>query len=277
MEDKTFKENLQRKIQMEKLASKVIASIGTAQTPRHIDNEAMRSLLELSPYRHRHERDLDLYIKDEEGELKNILVLDNELPIFHSTVKDVVVRRSPKTLEMWKISTIRHILVDSDIKVSTGEESVHRVLGDAIDMLDLAFTAKDIENLAREGMAWLAGAEAEGVEEILELFAALLEYRKPPKYLGLDQTVSYGTAVTGSNKEVVFGPLVLYRPAANNLIWLDRSFSRTDRQQLEFLRSAAAGRKSVALTGDAVFEKLMANVLTHPERVRASLKDRTKE
>jgi hypothetical protein len=277
MENMSFKENLLRKIELERLASRVTASIGTGQVPRHIDKESMRRLLELSPYTFLHERDLDLYVKDAEGELQDVLVLDNELPIFHSTVKDVVTRRSPKTLEMWSIRTIRHILVDSDIKVSTGEKSVATVLDDAIALLDLTYTAKDIERLALEGMAWLAGSEAAGVEEALALFAAMLGYRKPPAYFGLDQTVSYGVAAPGRGKGVVFGPLVIYRPADNILAWVDGSFSGSDRKQMKSLRAVAAGRKAVPVRGDGVFEKLRANVLEHHEEVRSLLAGGTKK
>jgi hypothetical protein len=267
MEKMTFKENLLRKIELERLAFRVIASCGTGQSRHPVDKEAMRSLLELSPYEYRHERDLDLYVKPAGEALKMILVLDNELPIFRSSVKDVVTRRSPRTLEMWKISTIRNILVDSDIKMSTRAESVETILGDALAQLDLTFTDKDIEDMAREGIAWLAGKEGGNVEKSLALFAAVLEYRKPQKYFGLDNTISYGVSATGQDNDFIFGPLVLYRPGDNILLWIDQSFTSSDREQIKFLRSIAAGKRSVQITGDAVFEKLQANVLEQPERV----------
>jgi hypothetical protein len=262
----SFKENLLQKIKLEKLAGRVIGSLGSGQSNHHIDREAMQRLLEKSPYQYRHERDLDLYVKPLDGGEKMILVLDNELPIFQSTVEDVVTRRSPRTLEMWKISTIRHILVDSDIKVSNGKESVETVLMDAVALLDLSYTAGDINDLTREGMAWLAGGETEEVEKTLVMFGALLGYRKPPKYFGLDHTVSYGVAAPGPDDEVIFGPLVLYRPAANSLAWIEREFSTTDKQQMEFLRAVAAGQASVPVTGEAVFLKLQENVLQQPDR-----------
>jgi hypothetical protein len=267
----SFKENLLRKIELARLASQIIASMGTGPARHPVDKEAMRRLLELSSYQYRQERDLDLYAKAVEGELKMILVLDNELPIFRSTVKDVVTRRSPRTIELWNIRTVRNILVDSDIKISTREKSVETVLRDAVEQLDLTYTEKDIEDLAREGMAWLDGSNADGVGETLTMFAALLGYSKPPRYFGLDRTISYGIAAAGPNKDIVFGPLVLYRPADNTLAWIDESFFRSDPRQMEFLRSVASGASSVPVTGDAVFQRLRANVLEQPERVRSSL------
>jgi len=263
----SFQENLLRKIELERLASQVIGSIGTEQARHPVDKEAMRRLLELSLYQYQQERDLDLYVKPVGGELNMILVLDNELPIFRSTVKDVVTRRSPRTLEMWNFRTIRKILVDSDIKMSIRGKSVETILRDAVAQLDLTYTDTDIENLARKGMAWLAGGDAAGVEKSLVLFAALLGYRKPPKYFKLDHTVCYGIAASGPDSDVVFGPLVLYRPADNTLLWIDKSLSRSDKQQMEFLRSVATGQAHVPLTGGGVFQKLQANVLEKPERV----------
>lgn len=262
----SFKENLLQKIELDRLAAKVSASCGTGQAPGKIDKESMQRLLALSPYHHLQERDLDLYVKDIEGDLQMILVLDNELPIFRSTIKDVVTRRSPRTLEMWSFRTIRKILVDSDIKVSTRAESVETILADALKLLDLTYTDKDIADLAKEGMAWLAGRDANNVEKILSLFAALLGYEKASKYFGLDNTVMYGVSASGKNNDVVFGPLVLYRPVNNTLAWIDQSFSSSDRQQMESFRAIATGRTPVPITGDTVFEKLLENVLKKPER-----------
>ena len=267
MEKMSFKENLLQKIELDRLASKVIASCGTEQSNHPVDKEAMRSLLELSPYQYQKERDLDLYVKDVEGDMEIILVLDNMLPIFRSTVKDVVTRRSPRTLEMWNFKTVRNILVDSDIKLSTRAKSVETVLDDTLAQLDLTYTDKDIEELSKEGMAWLAGSDVNGVGTILALFAALLGYQKPQKYFGLENTVSYGVSASGKDDDVLFGPLVLYRPVGNTLFWIDKSVSRSDREQVKFLNAVATGKRSVPMTGDAVFEKLQANVLERPERV----------
>ena len=267
MKKMSFRENLLQKMELDRLAARVIASCGTGKSSHPIDKETMRKLLNLSPYQYRHERDLDLYVKDTGEELKMILVLDNELPIFRSTIKDVVTRRSPRTLEMWNFRTIRNILVDSDIKLSSRADSVETVLRDALAQLDLTYTDKDIENLAREGMAWLAGRDANGVGESLAMFAAVLGYSKPQKYFSLDKTITYGKSVSGENNNVVFGPLVLYRPLDNTLVWIDQSFSRYDREQIKFLHSIATGRATVPISGDAVFEKLQSNVLERSERV----------
>ena len=79
--------------------------------------------------------------------------------------------------------------------------------------------------------------------------------------------VCYGVSASGPDNDTTFGPLVLYRPDDNTLAWINESLSQSDRKQMEFLSSVAAGESSVPVTGDVVFEKLQANVLEQPGRV----------
>ena len=148
----SFKENLLEKIRIKQLARDVQASIGPAESGLKIDKDAMRSLLEMSPFQFQQARDLDLYIEKRDGEQSRILVLDNELPIYITTVEDVLIRKSPYIREMTKIRNIIKILKDSDVKVSRKEESVQTVEKACIDLLNLAFNASDIEEIAAEGM-----------------------------------------------------------------------------------------------------------------------------
>jgi hypothetical protein len=134
--------------------------------------------------------------------------------------------------------------------LSTRAKSVETILKDAVAQLDLSYTVKDIEDLAKEGMAWLVGSDASNVGKILSLFAALLGFEKPQKDFGLNNTISYGVSTPGKNDDLIFGPLVLYRPD----------------EHLKVLQSIATGQTSVEVTGDAVFDKLQANVLEQPGR-----------
>ena len=78
----SFKENLLKKIQINKLTRNVLQTIGPAESGLKIDKDAMRKLLEIGPYQYRKERDLDLYIEQPGDGQSVILVLDNELPIY---------------------------------------------------------------------------------------------------------------------------------------------------------------------------------------------------
>ena len=110
-----FKENLLSKIRIDQLAGQVRASIGPEGSEAKLDKNAMRQLLAMSPYVHRRERDLDLYVEDTAAAVKKILVLDNELPIYRTTIEDVAMRKSPEVGEMVKIRNIVKILRDSDV------------------------------------------------------------------------------------------------------------------------------------------------------------------
>ena len=74
----SFKENLLLKIEINRLADQVLATLGPSDSGPRLDKDAMRKLLEMSPFEFRRERDLDLYLKKAEDGLF-ILVLDNEL------------------------------------------------------------------------------------------------------------------------------------------------------------------------------------------------------
>jgi len=60
----SFKENLLKKIKIDKMGRQVIASIGPVGSGRKIDKKIMRKLLELADYTYKRKRDLDLYIEN---------------------------------------------------------------------------------------------------------------------------------------------------------------------------------------------------------------------
>ncbi|MGD1974263.1 MAG: hypothetical protein PVG73_09340, partial [Desulfobacterales bacterium] len=159
----SFKENLLKKIEINKLSSKVLQTIGPADSGLKIDKEAMRKLLEIGPYRYRKERDLDLYIEQPDDDQSIILVLDNELPIYKTTIEDVLIRKSPYTKEMLNIRNIIKILKDSDVKISRKEASVEIVQKKCLEGLDLDFKESDITAIAKEGSDSLENGYADGV------------------------------------------------------------------------------------------------------------------
>ncbi len=62
-----------------------------------LDRAAMRELLSLSPFTPQRERDLDLYVSLADASAPRVLVLDNELPIYRTSVQDVAMRKSPRS------------------------------------------------------------------------------------------------------------------------------------------------------------------------------------
>ena len=257
----SFKENLLAKIKINRLAAKVIASIGPVESGRKVDKEAMRSLLEMSPYQHRKERDLDLYVEEIDQEQKKILVLDNELPIYRTTIEDVVVRKSPLIKEMVKIRNIIKILKDSDVKLSRKDESVKAIQKECIEQLDLSFDAADIDEIARDGLASLERDYPDGVIECLELFAELLNFEPAPKAFQLGRHKIFGAMKPKDAGEILYGPMVIYSLIHGSLKLIEEQISSFDKTKIELVQAVAAGKQKAAVEGPDVFEYLKKTVL----------------
>ncbi|HHP7235583.1 MAG TPA: hypothetical protein ACFCUC_13210 [Desulfobacterales bacterium] len=257
-----FKQNLRKKIEIEELANKVIGSIGTAESGSKVDKNAMRKLLEMSDYRHQRERDMDLYLHDGDSGRGAILVLDNDLTIYHSTLDDVVMRKNPLIKEMVSIRNVIKILNDKDVVVSRKAQSVERVRNECLAKLDLSWKPEDIADIAREGIASLHSNYAEGVSEVLQMFAELLDYGKPPQPLRMHHFKIYGRLqevpeTAGQH----YGPVVLYSLAHSEIKLIEREIRTADESDVEFYHAVAAGAEKPDRQQDAVFEFLKEAVL----------------
>ena len=238
-----FKENLLKKIQINQLSQKVLQSIGPAESGLKIDKDAMRRLLELSPYQYRKERDLDLYIEQPDDGQSNILVLDNELPIYKTTVEDVAIRKSPYTKEMLSIRNIIKILKDSDVKLSRKEASLKIVQKKCIDRLDLSYQESDIVAIAKEGSDSLENGYPDGVMESLSLFSELLGYQSPPKAFRVPHHEIFGAVSEKAGGEILYGPVVALCRVDNSLRMLEDQVSSRDKAKIDSFMKVIQGRK----------------------------------
>jgi hypothetical protein len=257
----SFKENLLKKIRIDALTRKVIASIGPPDSGLKIDKEAMRSLLEMSPYRHLKKRDLDLYMIDAESETKKILVLDNELPIYKTTVEDVVLRKSPYIKEMVSLRNVIKILKDSDVKLSIKQDSAKAVQKESIERLDLSYNQSDLDQIAKEAAAALENKYVEGVSESLDLFAELLDYRPPPMVFGIRHHKLIGALIEKEGGELLYGPMVIYSLMGNSLKLIEKPISSLDEEKLNHIRQVAMGNDKADLEGADVIKYLQQAVM----------------
>jgi len=257
----SFKESLLKKIQISQLTRKVLASFGPPGSPGKIDKDAMRSLLEMSPYLFQKERDLDLFIEKRDGEPSNILVLDNELPIYRTTVEDVAIRKSPYTKEMLRIGNIIKILKDSDVKISRKEESVQIIQKECLDRLDLSYNASDIEMIAKEGADSLGNGYTDGILESLALFAELLGYQPPPKAFRIRHHEIVGAVTEKQGGEIVYGPAVILSLIDNSLGMIEDKISSLDKAKIEFFQQVAQGKAKPSVEGKEVFRYLTEAIL----------------
>jgi len=257
----SFKENLLKKIEINKLSRKVLQTIGPSDSGLKIDRDAMRSLLEIGPYQYRKERDLDLYIEQPDDGQSIILVLDNELPIYKTTVEDVVIRKSPYTKEMLNIRNIIKILKDSDVKLSRKDASVKGVQKKCIDRLDLSYAESDIAAMAKEGSDSLENGYTDGVMESLSLFSELLGYQSPPKAFRVPHHEIFGAVSEKAGGEILYGPVVALSRVDNSLRVIKDQVSNMDKTKIDFFQKVAKGKEKAAVEGTEVFRYLEKEVL----------------
>jgi hypothetical protein len=261
----TFKENLLKKIRIDTLAKTVIDSWGPPESIQHIDKEAMRRLLELAEYRLHRERDLELYLEPTTPAPSTIVVLDNELAVYRSTVADVALRKSPTVKEMISIRNAIKILNDADVLVSKKQASVQAIQKAAVAGLDLSFTASDIAKMAADGTSALAHGDSEKVLEALVLFSELLGFGPPPRALATAHGTVFGTRGRSPAGDLCFGPGVFWDPIDNLVALIDKPVNVKDKDQVAWARQVLQRKTAAPIEGKAVFEVLYRMVLkAHP-------------
>ncbi|MCW7753157.1 hypothetical protein OOT00_04060 [Desulfobotulus sp. H1] len=174
----TFRDALVKKIALDGLVQRIRSSM-TAETDRP-DRKNLAMLLAESAYEPSTTRDLDVYIREEEGELPDIVVLDNGLGRYRTTLDDVALRKSPTVKEMISFTNARKILSDSDVLVSRREKTLDFLHRHCIDRLNLNWTRKDIAAIADEGWQAMETRDAKGVETAMTLFSELLSFSLLP-------------------------------------------------------------------------------------------------
>jgi hypothetical protein len=256
-----FRENLLKKIQINQLADTILRSVGPTDSGQRMDRDAMRRLLEMGSYHYQKERDLDLYVLNE----NEFLALDNELKIYRTTAEDIALRKSPTVKEMVNIRNAIKILNDKDVVVSRKAETVVRIQKELIGALDLSFTDSDIESLAADGSEALKNGYTEGVVEILSLFAELLGFQKAPKIFRISHHHIWGALEQTGTEELRFGPLVMFDLMHNSLKMIQKPISSLDKDGLEHFRQIAKDEDHTGRAVDNVWDNLKRAVLEkHP-------------
>jgi hypothetical protein len=252
-----FRENLLKKIEIKRLADRVVRSINPTDSTKRIDLDAMRQLMALGDYSYQKERDLDLYRLND----RHLLLLDNELKIYNTTVADVALRKSPTIKEMVSIRNAVKILNDKDVVIRRKEETVRYVQTDLIDGLDLSFTPADIASMAEDGIQALENKYAEGVVEIMTLFAELLGFDKAPKAFQTAHHHIWGRLTKSDRGEHLFGPVVIFSLMNNTLKMHPHSINSNDKAALNHFRQIVKGEIDTDFADNQVLERLKRMVL----------------
>jgi hypothetical protein len=256
-----FRENYLKKIEIKRLARQVRRTIGSPQSGQRADLDAMRHLLELGPFEYRLERDLNLYMIDSGGAQPLILVLDNELKIYNTSVDDVALRKSPTVKEMISIRNAIKILNDTPVVAYRKSEALDQIHSRILETLDLSFTAGDIDALVDDGQAALKNKYEQGLLEVLVIFADLLDHQKAPKPFQLAHHMIWGRLSKAGGAEITFGPMVLFDRMHSRLAMVDAAIGSSDKAGLQRLQQIARGETDADITGEAVLEDLRRRVM----------------
>jgi hypothetical protein len=258
----SFKENLKRKILIDSLTRTASQSVGAPGVSRKVDKETIRKLLSLSPFVFEKRRDLDLYFRELEPGRGEILVLDNELPLYgKTTLDDVTLRRSPELKEMVNIRNVIKILKDTDILMCKGREALHYVQDRALDLLDLRYEPKDIEEMADEGLEAFGRGDSEAVMETLDLFVEILGYESVPAEVLVNDYVMFGAFRKDQGGKEFYGPIVMYNDRTNTLRVIKRPMAAGDPVERDMIAGVALGEVDPDAEGFAVFPFLKDEVL----------------
>jgi len=257
----SFQESVRQKIKIANLAGKVLASIGSPGSGKKVNKDAMRELLGINGYAYQKERDLDLHILTDESGTDTIIVLDNELALYRTTLADVAMRKSPTVKEMISIRNAIKILKDTDVVVSRRDETVKALQQACLEMLDFRYEKGDIEAMGKDGMAALDNGYADGVLEILGLFEEILSFELLPKSLAIPHFHLAGALSRKTSGEVAYGPILVYNMMHNKLMLTDDVVGIRDKDKIETLHANIRGEGGAGVEGPAVFEKLAAMFL----------------
>lgn len=260
----SFKENLQMKVRVDRLARAVKDSIGSVSGGFTIDRDDMRLLLEMAGYESTTRRGLEMYARDFTGGKIPIVLLDNELKIYDTDVDDVLMRKNPTLGEMVRIRSILKILNDKDVVISRRFDTVDKIRHEALERIDLTFTNADVEALYQEASDALAQESPDSIVDSLEIFAEILGLSAPRTFIP-DDIVVYGQ-IKESADDFTFGPVYIYSPASNLLHRYDVVLPPADSKNPGTYKELVSGEKEPDLEGQAVIDDLREKTLALPEK-----------
>jgi hypothetical protein len=264
----SLKANLKAKIKLDRLYQSLVSTTREPPGRRWLDKELAKELLARTDFEHKKVRDLHLYIRPLEGEIMEVAVLDNELPIYHSTVDDVTLRKSPYWQQMFSIRNVRKIMNDHDVIASKGKESLKRLHASALALLDLNYTGDDLVSLLEDARLGLEQKSISQIQEALDLFLELLDFQ--PLSLDVLEPGSQSFARPKVNGGVVpsFEHLVLLNEEDLFLSLKKGPFSAQSDSELGWVTRYARGEETADLQGIAVFEFLVELALEKAQAQR---------
>ena len=258
----SFKEDLKAKIKLDRLLRKLVSTIREPPGRRRVDKVRMQELLDITDLEHKKFRDLHLYIRPLEGEIMEVLVFDNELPIYHTTLTDVALRKSPRWQEMFSIGNIKKIMNDQDVIVSKGKDSLKRLHADALALLDLAYTRDDLVPLLEDARQGLERESLEKIQEPFDLFLELLDFQSVSLGVAEQDLQIFARPMLNAGVVPSFEHLLLFSEETLSLGLKKGPFSPKSDSDLAWVSRYVRGEEPADLMGIDVFKFLVELALT---------------
>ena len=252
----SFKENLRAKIKLERLYHSLVST--TREPPgRHwLDKELTKELLARTDSEHKKVRGLHLYVRPLKGEVMEVAVLDNELPIYHTTVDDVTLRKSPYWQQMFSIRNVRKIMNDHDVITSKGKDSVKRLHANALALLDLTYTRDDLALLVEDARRGLEQKSISQIQESLDLFFELLDFQAVSLEVPEPGFQSFARPKPNGGGVSAFEHLIIFNEENLSLGLKKGTFSAQSDSDLACVMQYVRGEKTADLQDIQVFEFL---------------------
>ena len=252
----SLKENLKLKIKLDRLLLKLVSTIREPPGQRWLDKPLTRELLGMTDFEAVKVRDLHLYVRPCEGTNTEVVVLDNELAVYHTTVDDVALRKSPVWQEIFSIRNIKKIMNDQDVITSKGKASLKKIHADAVALLDLTYGRDDLTQLLDDAREALAQKSIEQLEEVLELFTHLLDFKPVSLGVPVNDLQFFARHVYKAGEAPVFEHLILFNEKTPALGMRRGIFSPQNDLDLNWVLKYARGKESPDLKDIQVFEFL---------------------
>lgn len=258
----SFKHHILQKIKMDRLTKQVGRSLDPSSDQLvKIDRDAMVEILSLGGYRHTRERFMDLYLKEKSAGGQRILVLDNEIALYRTSLDDVLLRKNPTLKEMISVRNAIKILKDSDVVISRKEKTLEILKQEFIDTLDLSHTVEDLSSIMAEGVSALEAFDQPEVISCLDIFCELLGYEDLSKPFKIDRFIFRG-ALRGKGDATRVGPVLIYDTIHNLLKCLEILVDPKDKDAVSSVLDVAVGRKKSGFEGKEAFLFLLNKTAT---------------
>jgi hypothetical protein len=252
----SFKENLKAKIKIDRLLTRLLSTTKEPPGRWWLDKVLTRQLLDMTDLEHKKFRDLHLYIGPLEGEIMEVLVFDNELAIYHTTVADVALRKSPRWQEMVSIRNIKKIMIHHDVLVSKGKASLKRLHAKALALLDLTYTRDDLAMLLEDVRQGLEQRSIARIQESFDLFFELLGF-EPVSLEGMALSLQLFARQKSNRGAVsIFEHLILFDKKTLSIGLIKGAFSPQSDTDLAWVVQYAREEKIADLQGIEVFKFL---------------------